>query len=42
MNQGRQSQFGRGRGSMDKAYTPDKGAQKSSFKTKKNINFDPK
>jgi Ca2+-binding EF-hand superfamily protein len=43
---GRQSQYGRGRGSYresaDKARTPDKNAQKSSFRTKKNVNFDPK
>jgi hypothetical protein len=46
MNVGRQSQYGRGRGSYresaDKAFTPEKGGQKSSFRTKKNINFDPK
>lgn len=46
MNVGRQSQYGRGRGSyregMDKSYTPEKGGQKSSFRAKKNINFDPK
>jgi Ca2+-binding EF-hand superfamily protein len=44
--QGRQSQYGRGRGShrdlAEKAFTPDKGGQKSSFRAKKNINFDPK
>ena len=46
MNYGRQSQYGRGRGSFrdsaDKAFNPEKGGQKSSFKAKKNINFDPK
>lgn len=37
------SQYGRGRGSYrENAKTPEKGGQKSSFKTKKNINFDPK
>lgn len=45
MSVGRQSQYGRGRGSyregLDKSFTPEKG-QKSSFRTKKNINFDPK
>jgi len=42
----RQSQYGRGRGSsrdlVEKSQTPEKGVGKSSFKTKKNINFDPK
>ena len=46
ISQGRQSQYRRGRGSykegVDKSHTPEKGGQKSSFKTKKNINFDPK
>ena len=46
MNQGRQSQYGRGKGSykegLDKSHTPEKGGQQSSFKSKKNINFDPK
>ena len=44
--QPRQSQYGRGKGSykegLDKSHTPDKGGQKSSFRIKKNINFDPK
>jgi hypothetical protein len=38
-------QYGRGRGSYreDKAKTPDKGTgQRSSFRGKKNVNFDPK
>ncbi len=43
----RQSQYGRGRGSYrysegpDKSHTPEKN-QKSSFRAKKNVNFDPK
>ena len=40
------SQYGRGKGSFkegyDKSKTPEKQGQKSSFRAKKNINFDPK
>lgn len=46
MNVPRQSQYGRGRGSyresQDKAQTPEKGVKQSSFKSKRNIAFDPK
>jgi Ca2+-binding EF-hand superfamily protein len=46
MNATRQSQYGRGKGSyrepVDKSRTPEKAVGRSSFKSKKNINFDPK